>query len=150
MLKKTITYTDYNGNEQTEDCYFHLNRTELMDIALDLPDGIVEESTDANEVTTHLVDKLGTKGLFEFIKNVVKKSYGIKSEDGRRFEKSETISLEFTQTPMFDEIMTEFTTDDVAASNFINAVIPAEFINKSLEKTTKPAPKAKSSTKTKK
>lgn len=138
MLKKTITYTDYNGNDQTEDCYFHLNRTELMDIALDLPDGIVDSSDDAKEVSMHLVDKLGTKGLFEFIKNVVKKSYGIKSADGRRFEKSDAITLEFTQTPMFDQIMTEFTTDDEAAANFINAVIPADFINKSLDKTAKP------------
>lgn len=125
MLKKTITYTDYNGKEQTEDCYFHLNRVELMDIALDLPDDIVDSSADG-EVRAHLIDKLGNKGMFEFIKTVVTKSYGVKSTDGRRFIKSAELSDEFTQTPMFDKIMTEFATDDKAAANFIKAVIPGD------------------------
>lgn len=144
MFTKTITYTDYNGNKQTETCYFNLNRTELMDIALDLPDGIVDSSSDNPEdVSIHLVDKLGNKGIFNFIKEVVKKSYGIKSEDGRRFEKSDQIALEFTQTPMYDEIITEFTTDDIAASEFINNVIPAEYINEQIGKTKKTTAKKK-------
>ena len=144
MFTKTITYTDYNGNNQTETCYFNLNRTELTDIALDLPDGIVTSPSDnADEISINLVDKLGSKGIFNFIKDVVKKSYGIKSEDGRRFIKSDQIALEFTQTPIYDAIITEFTTDDVAASNFINQVIPADFINEQIDKSKKPALKNK-------
>lgn len=143
MLKKTITYTDYNGNEQTEDCYFNLNRTELMDIVLDLPDGIVDSSDDVDKMSTHLVEKLGQKGLFDFIKKVVKNAYGVKSADGRRFEKSDAIALEFIQTPMYDAIITELTTDDTSAANFINSVIPVDSINNSLNKNSKPALKAK-------
>ena len=137
MFRKDITYTDYNGDKQTETCYFNLNRTELMDIALDLPEGIVEPSDNEKEASIHLVDKLGTKGIFNFIKDVVKKSYGIKSEDGRRFIKDDQITLEFTQTPMYDEIISEFTHDDKAASDFINNVIPAEYINEQIKKNNK-------------
>lgn len=137
MFTKDITYTDYNGDKQTETCYFNLNRTELMDIALDLPEGIVEPSDNEKEASIRLVDKLGTKGIFNFIKDVVKKSYGIKSEDGRRFIKDDRITLEFTQTPMYDEIVSEFTHDDKAASDFINNVIPAEYINEQIKKNNK-------------
>ena len=131
MLKKTITYTDYNGKERTEDCYFHLNKHELMDIAFDLPDGVIDSSSGSNEI--HLVEKLGDKGIFDFIKNVLKKAYGVKSEDGRRFEKTESMSAEFEQTPMFDEILMELTQDDKAASEFINNVIPAGLVDEALK-----------------
>ena len=147
MLRKTVIYEDYDGNERTEICHFHLNRTECMEIALDLPEGIVEQSENTNEPTINLVEKLGTKGIFDFIKNLVKKSYGIKSSDGRRFEKSEEILSDFMQTPMFDAIITELTTDDKAASDFINEVIPAKLINETVNGTTKPALKAKKANK---
>ena len=31
MIKKTVTYTDYNGVERTESFYFNLSKAEVME-----------------------------------------------------------------------------------------------------------------------
>lgn len=132
MIKKTISYQDFDGNTKTEDLYFNLTKFEATEFALDLPDEITEEvkkdRIDPNntEAVANILSKLGGKGIIEFIKKLVLKSYGIKSEDGRRFEKSEKLSEEFSQTMAFDNLMMELLTDDEEASRFINGVIPAE------------------------
>ena len=131
MLKKTITYKDFDGNERTEEHYFNLTQTELAEIAIGLPDGISEiDVTESNEQAGQkLLDKLGGDGVFKFLKDLMLKSYGIRV-DSRRFEKSDQISREFSQTLAFDAMFMELMTDDVAAAKFVNAVIPAEASNK--------------------
>lgn len=135
MIKKTVNYEDFNGNNRTEDLYFNLTKFEATEFALDLPDDITNEVTkegaDATnmESVSRIVQKLGGKGIIDFIRKLVLKSYGIKSEDGRRFEKSEKISTEFSQTMAFDNLMMELLTDDDEAAKFINGVIPADLAN---------------------
>ena len=136
MLKKTVNYVDFDGNNRTEDLYFNLTRTELIEVAMDLPEAVNEVVGDdpakmSDEAAAQrLLGALGGKGIIEFIKKIVLKSYGIKSADGRRFEKSEAITTEFSQTLAYDTVMTEMLTNETAASNFINAVIPSEMVNK--------------------
>ena len=135
MIKKTVNYEDFDGNKRTEDLYFNLTKFEATEFALDLPDDITNEVTkegvDATnmETVSRIVQKLGGKGIIDFIRKLVLKSYGIKSEDGRRFEKSEKISTEFSQTMAFDNLMMELLTDDDEAAKFINGVIPADLAN---------------------
>ena len=132
MLKKTVNYEDFDGNKRTEDLYFNLTKLEATEFALDLPDEITDEvvkegASAANmEAATRIVQKLGGKGIIDYIRKLVLKSYGIKSEDGKRFIKSEEISTEFSQTMAFDNLMMELLTDDNAASNFIPVVIPSD------------------------
>lgn len=126
MLKETVTYTDYDGKERTEDLYFNLEKHELIDLAFDLPDDIIVADEETGEIKeNHMVEKLGDKGIYKFIKDVIKKAYGVKSDDGRRFIKSDELTLEFTQTPMYDSILTKLTSDNDAATKFITTVIPA-------------------------
>ena len=135
MIKKTVNYEDFDGNKRTEDLYFNLTKFEATEFALDLPDDITNEVTkegvDATnmESVSRIVQKLGGKGIIDFIRKLVLKSYGIKSEDGRRFEKSEKISTEFSQTMAFDNLMMELLTNDDEAAKFINGVIPADLAN---------------------
>lgn len=134
MIKLTKTYVDFDGNERTEDAHFNLTRTELVDMAMDLPDNIQEmfknnPNTNENEVLGAMKE-LGNKKIFDFIKSLVLNAYGIKSEDGRRFEKSEKIREEFSQTLIYDAIITDLTTNDEAAIKFVSAVIPAEAASK--------------------
>lgn len=128
MYKKTITYKDFDGNERTEDAYFNLTKTEMIEFALELPDGVsntVEPTEmDTDKAASKIANMLGKKGVFKFIKDLILKSYGIRKEDGRRFEKSDQIRAEFAQTMAFESIMDEFMTDDIAAANFVKAVIP--------------------------
>ena len=91
MLKKTVNYEDFDGNKRTEDLYFNLTKLEATEFALDLPDEITDEvvkegASAANmEAATRIVQKLGGKGIIDYIRKLVLKSYGIKSEDGKRF-----------------------------------------------------------------
>ena len=135
MLKKTVNYEDFDGNKRTEDLYFNLTKLEATEFALDLPDEITDEvvkegASAANmEAATRIVQKLGGKGIIDYIRKLVLKSYGVKSEDGKRFIKSEEISTEFSQTMAFDNLMMELLTDDDEAAKFINGVIPADLAN---------------------
>ena len=77
MLKETVTYTDYDGKERTEDLYFNLEKHELIDLAFDLPDDIIVADEETGEIKeNHMVEKLGDKGIYKFIKDVIKKAYG--------------------------------------------------------------------------
>lgn len=134
MYKKTITYNDFDGNERTEDAYFNLTKTEMIEFALELPDGVSNTvdpaEMDTDKAASKIANMLGKKGVFNFIKDLILKSYGIRKEDGRRFEKSEQIRAEFAQTMAFESIMDEFMTDDIAAANFVKAVIPDKVSDK--------------------
>lgn len=136
MLKKTVTYTDFDGNERTETLHFNLTQTELIDMAMGLPGGVAEtlgddpSKLDPETAGIALMNKLGGQGIINFIKDLVLRSYGEKSEDGRRFIKDEKITKEFSQTLAYDAIIMEFMTDDVAAAEFINKIIPASVLDK--------------------
>lgn len=134
MLKKTVNYKNFNGKERTKDLYFHLTQTELTEIALDLPDNVKEIFADhPGEVTeednNRILRELGNKGIFEFLKKLVLKAYGIRDEDGEYFDKSDEITRKFQNSLAFDAVMTELTRDDAVALNFINSLIPQSAAN---------------------
>ena len=136
MIKRTVTYEDFDGNQRTEELHFNLTQVELTEMAMDLPEGFMETlDGDPNKVdhaaaAGRLAEALGGKGILEFIKNLLLKSYGIKSADGRRFEKSEELSKEFSQTLAFDTILMELMQDDIKAAEFVNGVIPSKLADK--------------------
>lgn len=146
MLKKTISYTDFDGNNVTEELNFHLFKSDVMEIATELPDGLFD-SIDENNPTSEknlsvIVDKLGRNGVFKFIKTLIIKSYGIKSADGRRFEKTEQLANEFSQSLAFDALLTELLANDAAAFEFMSKVIPADVAGNVLNKETVQQPVA--------
>lgn len=135
MLKKVTNYVDFDGNNRTEEMYFNLTQTELMELAMDMPDDIADsvgnDPTNVSEsAASKLVEKLGSKGIMDYLKMLVLKSYGVKSEDGRRFEKSEEISREFSQTIAYDNLMMELLTKPDSANEFITGIIPANTADK--------------------
>lgn len=136
MLKKTITYENYNGVEQTKTLYFHLSQTEIVKLSMKLPDDITNtvpedvNAVDNEALASQLVDNLGGEGVIDFIEKLVLKAYGVLSEDGEQFDKSEEITKAFAQSPAFDAIMMEFMTDANAAAEFVNKVIPAKLAAK--------------------
>lgn len=127
MLAKTITYNDYDNNERTETLYFNMNKMELTEFAADLPDDVFKNVSGVKSIqdVANVVNKMGSRGIIKFIKELVLRSYGVKSEDGRRFIKSKELSEEFSQTIAYDMFMSELMSDDNAASNFVNGLIPA-------------------------
>lgn len=85
---------------------------------------------DLNEAGIKFVEKLGGKGVFEFIKQLILKSYGIKSADGRKMEKSPAIREDFEQSLAFDTLFMELMQNDLAAAEFVNGVLPASLAEK--------------------
>lgn len=119
MLKKTITYTDYDGVERTEDFYFNFTEAELMEWQLVTNGGLTN-------YVQKIVDAKDQPRLITLFKELLLKAYGVKSDDGRRFIKSEKISEEFSQNPAYSILYMELVTDDKLAADFVNGIIPAK------------------------
>ena len=119
MIKKEITYTDYNGVERTEDFYFNLTKAELMEMELTKEGGFLDE-------IKRIVQAKDTVEIVKLFKEIILKAYGQKSSDGKRFIKSKELSEEFTQTEAYSILYVELATNAEEASKFINGIIPAD------------------------
>lgn len=119
MLKKTITYTDYNGVERTEDFYFNLKKSEIMEMEL---------STDGrlSEMIKKIIATKDIPSLMSIFKEFILKAYGEKSPDGKRFVKSKELSESFEQTEAYSELFMELANSDKAAAEFINGLVPPD------------------------
>lgn len=118
MLKKTITYTDYNGSERTEDFYFNLTKAEVMEMELSTAGGLAEQ-------ITRIVNAKDAPAIIAIFKDLVLRAYGEKSADGKRFIKSEEIKTGFSQTEAYSQLFMELATDADAAAAFVNGIVPA-------------------------
>ena len=129
MLKKTITYTDYNGVERREDFWFNLSKAELMEMELGVTGGLAE-------YMRKIVSAQDQPSLIKIFKDIILKSYGEKSADGKRFVKIDEhgipLSLGFSQTEAYSILFMELSTDDEAAAAFINGIVPAD-VSKEME-----------------
>lgn len=117
MLKKTITYTDFNGVERTEDFYFNLTKAEIAEMELEVPGGM----TTMIERITKMQD---TPSLIKVFKDLILRSYGKKSDDGRRFIKNKELVDEFKDSEAYSELFMELATNADAASAFVNGITP--------------------------
>ena len=121
MLKKTIKYVDYDGNEREEDFYFNLTKAELMEMSLSTAGGL-------DKYIERITKTQDTAKLVELFKDIIIKSYGIKSDDGKRFIKNDSITEEFMQTEAYSDLFTTLASDDSAASEFINGIMPKDLV----------------------
>ena len=130
MLKKTITYTDYNGITRTEDFYFNLTKAEIMEMQLSTNGGL-------DVMIKKIIDSQDAPSIIKIFKELILKAYGEKSDDGKRFVKSKEISEGFAQTEAYSQLFMELATDTDAASKFVNGIVPVADNN-----TNRPAIKA--------
>ena len=118
MHKETITYNDLNGVQRTEDFYFNLSKPEIVKMQVSAKGG---DDVQLKSISASANGAL----IMEFFENFIKSSYGEKSEDGRRFMKSEEISRSFMETPAYEVLFEKLVTDSNAASIFVNRVMGA-------------------------
>lgn len=127
MLKKTMTYTDYNGNQRTEDFYFNLNKAELMEMELSTTGGLAE-------MIQHIIAAQDTPAIVKIFKDLILKAYGVKSPDGKKFMKVDAngyrLADDFVQTEAYTELFMELATDADAAAKFVNGIMPADVADK--------------------
>ena len=117
MLKKTVTYTDYNGVERTEDFYFNLTKAEITEMELSTEGGL-------ETMIRKIVAEKNAPAIIKIFKDLVLRAYGEKSPDGRRFIKNDEVRDAFAQTEAYSEIFMELATDADAASAFANGITP--------------------------
>lgn len=117
MLKKQISYEDYDGNKRQEDFYFNLTKAEITEMELSIPGGLV------NHINTITKAQDGTE-IMKVFKDIILGSYGEKSPDGKRFIKSEELSTAFSQTEAYSILFMSLVTDAEAAAAFINGIVP--------------------------
>ena len=119
MLKRTITYKDYNGVERKEDFYFNLTKAEVMEMEMSEAGGMAE-------MIRKIVDAKDAPAIIKVFKDLILKAYGEKSADGKRFIKSAEISEAFSQTEAYSELFMELAQDADAAAKFVNGIIPVD------------------------
>lgn len=116
MIKKTVTYTDYDGVERTETFYFHLSEAELLEMEFSASGGFTK-------MIEKLIETKDAPRIMSIFKDMLLKSYGEKSADGRRFIKSEELSTEFSQTPAYTKLFVELATNAESATEFVNGLV---------------------------
>ena len=117
MLKKTITYTDFNGMERSEDFYFNLTKAEVMEMEMSTVGGL-------SEMIQRIIAAQDTPSIIKVFKDLVLKSYGEKSADGKRFIKTPEITEAFSQTEAYSVLFMELATNADSAAAFVNGIIP--------------------------
>lgn len=123
MLKKTITYTDYNGTERTEDFYFNLTKAELTEMELGTTGGL-------SEMIQNIVKAQDVPSIIKIFKDLILKAYGEKSADGKRFIKVNDAGVPlanaFAETEAYSQLFMELATDADAGAKFVNGIVPKD------------------------
>lgn len=123
MITKQITYTDFNGEKQTDAFYFNLTKAELIELNMSAEGGI-EESINT------VIRSRDNAEIHQMFKRIIGKAYGVKSADGRFFRKSPEILADFEATEAYSELIMEMFTDPEALSAFVVGLMPADLVEK--------------------
>ncbi len=119
MLKREIAYEDFNGNQVTDIFYFNISKPELIELE-------VEHEGGFSAIIQNIVDSKDHKALIQRFKEIVLMAYGQKSDDGKRFIKSEQLRNEFSQTAAYSALFMELAMDDNAAVIFLKNTLPKD------------------------
>lgn len=121
MLKKTITYRDFDNNERTEDFYFNLTKSEIAEWELSKDGGM-------SKVIQRVVASPSAPELMSLFKDVILRAYGEKTDDGKHFIKSKELSTLFTQTGAYDVLFQEIMFDAKSALAFFKGIMPEDMV----------------------
>lgn len=125
MLKKTIKFKDLDGNQLEEDFYFNLSKAEIAEMEI----GEAKHGG-MSAIIEKIVAETDGKKIVELLNEIIKKSYGVRSSDNRRFIKSEEAWEEFFYSDARDELLYELFTNPTAASDFVKGIVPSEVSDK--------------------
>ena len=116
MLKQRVKYEGFDGEIVEEDLYFNLTRMDLIEL------NDRYESKDMAAYMDKIVKEKNIKELYKVLKDIVLMAYGTKSEDGKRFIKSQTVKDEFAESLAFSQLIEDFHETDTAMSDFVTGI----------------------------
>lgn len=120
MIERSITFTDYNGKERTETFCFHLNKAEIAEWLT------TDGDYTFDEVLKKITEQRNGKETIAIFKDLIQRSYGEKSIDGRRLIKTEEAKQNFMETEAYSELFMELCTDTSKAIEFVNGILPKD------------------------
>ena len=126
MIKWHIKYTDYDGVQREEDFYFGLNKAEIIEMNFSKDGGY-------EKYLRRIVDEQDARSLLAEFKHLICISYGVKSDDGKRFVKSKELTDQFLQTEAYAELFTELANNTDSITRFVNGILPDEVRKKAEE-----------------
>lgn len=122
MIKKTIQYEDFDGNMQEETAWFHLSKSRLLE-NIDLKDELEEIKTqildEDHDLTTGEILK-----VLNMVKRIMQLAYGVRSEDGKKFNQDPKLWEEFSQTAAYDSLLYSMFQNEEDAFKFITEILP--------------------------
>ena len=121
MLKREIKYEDFEGNEVTEVFYFNISKSELIELEVSTGEGF-------SAMIEEIIKAKNNAELVSEFKKLVLMAYGEKSEDGKRFVKSDQLREDFKHSAAYDALFMELATDDKAAVAFLSGVLPKDIV----------------------
>lgn len=119
MYGKKIKYVDFNDTEREETFYFHLSQADLIKIEAQYEGGF-------EAYANRMVEARKTEDLVNVLDDLIARSYGVKSLDGRQFVKNETVLNDFKQTQAYSDLFIQLLSDDKAAEEFIIGIMPRD------------------------
>lgn len=123
MIKRTIKYTDFNDVKREEDFYFNLTKDEVLELQASVPGGYgayIEGISNAEDI----------QAVYEQVKKFIDISYGVKSEDGREFKKSEELLNAFKSTNAYSALIFDMLDEQDSLVNFINGILPQDLLRR--------------------
>ena len=132
MLKKTITFMDFNDNERTEDFYFNLTKTELTKLNFGKTGGLTE-------IIKKITSTQDLPKIIAMFEEIITYSYGEKSLDGRTFIKNDEVLAAFTQTNAYSQLYMELATNATSAAAFIEGIVPRDIAEEMAKEAAKEA-----------
>lgn len=119
MLKKLVTYMDYDGEKRTDTLYFNLNKFEWLELETYTKGGLIEN-------LSHAIETGNAKKTIDLLKKIILRAYGEKDPETGIFEKSDDISIRFSKTEAFSELFYELAYNAEASEKFFLGLIPQE------------------------
>ena len=119
MVKKTITYNDFDGRTRTEDFYFNLTKAECLEMEASVNGGLTN-------MLQKLIDTQDHATIVQIVKDIIRRSYGEKSLDGKYLIKDEELFRKFSYTRAYSKLYMELATDAKAGADFMNAVVDTD------------------------
>lgn len=125
MIKQTVSYTDYEGNPQVRDFYFHLSKTEALEL--------YEDGTKIEDKVKLWEQTGDNRIIFALFKELIGAAAGSRSEDGQLFIKTPEAKAPLMYSPAYDELVFSVLESAETAARFFNGLFPADMAKKLAE-----------------
>lgn len=122
MVKKTLTYNDFEGKEVTKDFYFNISKMEFRELDRKIPGGL-ERMIDQIRV------EKDENRMLDLMSTLILAAYGEKAEDGR-FVKEDAwgrkLSSFFKISEAWDVLFLNLLQNEQELNEFLTGIVPKD------------------------